>query len=70
MQGSFDAIFCRNVVIYFDDATQAKVWNRFAGLLVPGGRLFIGHSERLLGPAQALFTSIGTTAYQLCGART
>ena len=70
MKGPFDVIFCRNVVIYFDDDTQAKVWNRYAGLLVPGGTLFVGHSERVLGPAQALFTNVGTTAYRLRGART
>jgi chemotaxis protein methyltransferase CheR len=70
MKGPFDVIFCRNVVIYFDDDTQAKVWSRFAGLLGPGGTLLVGHSERVLGPAQALFSNIGTTAYRLRGART
>ncbi|WP_428350024.1 CheR family methyltransferase [Lichenifustis flavocetrariae] len=69
MKGPFDVIFCRNVVIYFDDDTQAKVWTRFSSLLVPGGVLFVGHSERLLGPAQARFTSIGTTAYRMHGAK-
>jgi chemotaxis protein methyltransferase CheR len=70
MRGRFDVIFCRNVVIYFDDDTQAKVWSRFAEVLVPGGALMMGHSERLLGPAQSLFTNIGTTAYRLRGGRT
>ncbi len=70
MKGLFDVIFCRNVVIYFDDETQAKVWSRFANVMVPGGTLFIGHSERVQGPAHSLFTSTGTTAYRFRGART
>lgn len=69
MKGRFDVIFCRNVVIYFDDDTQARVWSRFAELMVPGGSLFIGHSERVQGPAAGLFTSFGTTAYRFRGAR-
>lgn len=64
VRGPFDTIFCRNVAIYFDKPTQARLWQRFAGLLAPGGLLFIGHSERLGGPAEAAFTSVGTTAYR------
>lgn len=64
VRGPFDAIFCRNVAIYFDKPTQARLWQRFSGLLAPGGFLFIGHSERLSGPAETAFTSVGTTAYR------
>ncbi|MET3107598.1 chemotaxis protein methyltransferase CheR [Oxalobacteraceae bacterium GrIS 2.11] len=45
ISGSFDAIFCRNVMIYFDKPTQKKILQRFAPLLKPHGLLFVGHSE-------------------------
>jgi len=65
MKGCFDAIFCRNVAIYFDDDTQARLWSRFAPLLPVGGRLYIGHSERVAGPAAAAFEPDGITTYRL-----
>lgn len=65
MKGRFDAIFCRNVVIYFDEPTQERIWGRFAPLLNPGGTLYIGHSERVSGPAAALFETVGLTTYAL-----
>ena len=68
IRGPFDAIFCRNVAIYFDKPTQARLWQRFAALLAPDGVLFIGHSERLSGPAETAFTSLGVTAYRRTGA--
>ncbi|WP_428248495.1 CheR family methyltransferase [Ferrovibrio sp.] len=49
MKGPFDLIFCRNVVIYFDKDTQRVLFDRYANLLVPGGFLYIGHSENLFG---------------------
>ncbi len=64
MKGPFQAIFCRNVVIYFAEETQSRVWARFKTMLGPGGRLYIGHSERITGVADS-FRSDGLTTYQL-----
>lgn len=64
MKGAFNAIFCRNVVIYFDEATQMRIWSRMVPLLDEGGCLYIGHSERLTGPAQVHFRVEGTTCYR------
>ena len=62
-KGKFDAIFCRNVAIYFDNPTQQKVWQAFQRVLNPGGYLFIGHSERMSGPAAEYMTPVGITTY-------
>lgn len=66
-KGHFDVIFCRNVVIYFDEPTQVKIWSRFAGLLPERGHLYIGHSERVSGDAKNLFDNIGITTYRYNG---
>ncbi|MDB5454495.1 MAG: chemotaxis protein [Caulobacter sp.] len=68
MKGPFDAIFCRNVVIYFDEPTQERVWTRFAPLLTREGRLYVGHSERV-GATVTAFESCGLTAYRRVGGR-
>ncbi len=55
-----DAIFCRNVIIYFDRPTQERILGRLAGQLATDGYMFVGHSETMhdmilplapLGPA-------------------
>jgi len=46
-KNNFDIIFCRNVMIYFDSPTQEELIKKFYNVLVPGGLLFIGHSESL-----------------------
>lgn len=63
MKGPFDAIFCRNVAIYFDKATQGEVFGRLGQILAPGGFLYIGHSENL-GTGSAGFRLVGKTIYQ------
>lgn len=64
MRGQFHAIFCRNVVIYFDTETQNRVWTRMLPLLARDGALYIGHSERVGGPAEAQLRSDGVTIYR------
>jgi chemotaxis protein methyltransferase CheR len=64
MRHGFDAIFCRNVVIYFDLETQEKLWPRFHAALAQDGVFFLGHSERIARPALLGFKTIGPTAYQ------
>lgn len=63
MHGLFDAIFCRNVVIYFDKKTQSELFNRMADKLKPGGYMYIGHSETMNNVSER-FKLVGTTAYQ------
>jgi chemotaxis protein methyltransferase CheR len=64
MRRKFDAIFCRNVVIYFDEPTQAKLWRRFREQLARDGRLYVGHSERV---SDTSFESDGQTIYRIAG---
>lgn len=58
-----DVIFCRNVVIYFDKETQARLMKKFHRQLVSGGYLFIGHSETLNGLGVP-FTQVSNTVYR------
>lgn len=64
MNGRFDTIFCRNVVIYFNSETQNKLWPRFTQALAADGLLFLGHSERIVDPTAYGLKSAGTTSYQ------
>jgi chemotaxis protein methyltransferase CheR len=54
MRGPFDAILCRNVMIYFDKPTQRRLIDRFCTLIRPGGWLLVGHSESLNGVRDGL----------------
>jgi len=64
VRGPLDALFCRNVMIYFDKPTQHKILARFAPLLSESGLLFAGHSESFLHAAD-VFRSLGKTVYEL-----
>jgi chemotaxis protein methyltransferase CheR len=64
LREKFAAVFCRNVMIYFDKPTQRAVLERIAARLEPGGMLYIGHSENLMW-ARELFEPCGRTAYRL-----
>lgn len=64
MSRRFDVIFCRNVVIYFDQETQDALWPRFAAALRPGGFLYLGHSERIAEPRRYGFELAGPTTYR------
>lgn len=62
-KGPFDAIFCRNVLIYFDEPTRRDVVGRLAELLGQGGLLFLGHSESLMAD-QKMLKSKGQTTFE------
>lgn len=64
MRQQYDVIFCRNVMIYFDDEATSELIERFSRLLRPGGYLYIGHSERLIGPGADVLTGCGQTIYR------
>jgi chemotaxis protein methyltransferase CheR len=62
-KGTFDVIFCRNVLIYFDRETRDELVSRFVEKLVPGGYLFLGHSEALAGEKAGL-KNIGRSSFR------
>jgi chemotaxis protein methyltransferase CheR len=64
LNGQFDVIFCRNVMIYFDKATQRKILSRFVPLMKADALLFAGHSENFLYVSDALKLR-GKTVYEL-----
>ena len=63
IQKEMDAIFCRNVMIYFNNKIREELVNRFEKQLVPGGYLFIGHSESL-GGMNTRLAQVGPMVYQ------
>lgn len=64
LRGPLDAIFCRNVMIYFDKPTQYKILSRFVPLMQSDGLLFAGHSESFLHAAD-LWRPLGKTVYAI-----
>ncbi len=66
MRGQFDVVFCRNVMIYFDQATRERLVSRFGDILVPDGYLCLGHSESIHG-GQGPFRLVGKTIYRKTG---
>jgi len=61
----FDVIFCRNVVIYFDEKTQDELWKKFQLHMNIGGWLFLGHSERIQNLSNLNLKNAGITTYRL-----
>jgi chemotaxis protein methyltransferase CheR len=64
IQSQFNVIFCRNTMIYFDGPTSEKLQCRLADHLRPGGYLYIGHSERLIGDATKKLENVGQTIFR------
>jgi chemotaxis protein methyltransferase CheR len=63
MKQDYQAVFCRNVVIYFEEHMRRPIWDGIATLLAPGGWLYIGHSERI--PLSGPFELNAYTTYRL-----
>jgi len=64
IKNKFDAIFCRNVMIYFDHETQEKLIDRFVNLLTPEGILYVGHAEALVANHPRL-ASVGRSSFRV-----
>jgi chemotaxis protein methyltransferase CheR len=63
LKGPFDHVFCRNVLIYFSAELRDRMIDRFADLILPGGVLYLGHSESILGSHPKLVAE-GHTIYR------
>jgi chemotaxis protein methyltransferase CheR len=63
LREEFDIVFCRNVMIYFDNATQRQVLARIHRLMKPKSTLFVGHAENF-SDARSLFVLRGKTVYE------
>lgn len=66
MKSLFDVIFCRNVLIYFDNAIQHALLERFVNQTKPGGYVFLGHSE-MVGRNNKRLIPLGKSSYQKVG---
>ena len=66
--GPYDAVFCRNVMIYFDKPTQRAILSRLVGFMRDDGLLYTGHSENYLHAAD-LISPCGRTLYRRAGGR-
>lgn len=64
IKGPFDAIFCRNVMIYFDRETQHRLVSRYCKRLMPGNYLYVGHAESLVAEGTVL-KGAGRSTFQL-----
>ncbi|MET0155836.1 MAG: protein-glutamate O-methyltransferase CheR [Rickettsiales bacterium] len=67
MKRLYAVVFCRNVVIYFDQQTQETLYQKIDAVMEKSGMLCIGHSENLHGPAAKNYTREGRTMYRKCG---
>ncbi|MBO9713470.1 protein-glutamate O-methyltransferase CheR [Sphingomonas sp.] len=67
LKAAYDVIFCRNVMIYFNDDAKEELEQRFVAQLAPSAFLYIGHSERMVGRAAQAMRSCGHTIYQKRG---
>jgi chemotaxis protein methyltransferase CheR len=68
--GKFDVVFCRNVLIYFDDPTKGRILDTIATMMPPDGVLLLGGAESVLGLSKAFESSAGQRGfYRLTGAQ-
>jgi chemotaxis protein methyltransferase CheR len=67
MAGQFDVIFCRNVMIYFKEEIQLRIWRKFLPLMSSGAVAYIGHSERVPSSVLGHFSIDGVTTYRRNG---
>jgi chemotaxis protein methyltransferase CheR len=64
MKGQFDAVFCRNVMIYFKEDVQTSIWRKFLPIMSEGSVAYIGHSERVPSTVSHHFSIDGVTTFR------